>query len=125
PLWTVFGYQVPIHVLSPIGEQSVLRPLSLERIPMVVTRTRDLSSAVSNRDERLQAVNWGRFVLGVYFLGASVMLLRLAMGTIGVHFLIRRAPREQGRLTSSSCVSPITVGWLRAVTILPDEWTDW
>src|SRR5207249_8478479 len=74
PLWTVFGYQVPIHVLSPIGEQSVLRPLSLERIPMVVTRTRDLSSAVSNRDERLQAVNWGRFVLGVYFLGGSVML---------------------------------------------------
>jgi hypothetical protein len=47
------------------------------------------------------------------------------MGTIGVYFLIRRARREQGRLTSSSCVSPITVGWLPAVTILPDGWTDW
>jgi len=126
PLWTAFGYQVPIRVLSPINQQSeLIMPVSAETIPTVTTRKGDLSSAVSKRDVRLQAVNWRRFVLGVYLLGASVLLLRLAMGTIGVYFLIRRARREQGRLTSSSCVSPITVGWLRAVTILPDGWTEW
>jgi beta-lactamase regulating signal transducer with metallopeptidase domain len=126
PLWTAFGYQVPIRVLSAIDQQSeLIRPISVEKIPIVMTRTSDLSSAVSKRDVRPQAVNWGRFVLGVYFLGASVLLLRLAIGTIGVYFLIRQARREQGRLTSSLCVSPITVGWLPAVTILPDGWTEW
>src|SRR2546426_742113 len=103
PLWTAFGYQVPIGVLSPIGQQSeLIRPILGEKIPIVMTQTSDLSSAVSKRDVRLQAGNWVRFVLGVYFLGASVLLARLAMGTIGVYFLIRRARREQGCLTSSS-----------------------
>ena len=126
PLCTAFGYQVPIRVLSPISRQAeLIMPISAETIPIVTTRTSDLSSAVSKRDVRLQVVNWGRFALGVYLLGASVLLLRLAMGTIGVCFLIRKARREHGRLTSSSCVSPITVGWLRAVTILPDGWTEW
>jgi hypothetical protein len=126
PLWTAFGYQMPIRVLSPIGQEpKVIRTLPPEPIPVVKTQARNLSSAVSKPDVRLQPVNWGQFIVGVYVLGFFLFLLRLAIGTVGVHLLIRRARREHGRLTSSSCVSPITVGFLRAVTILPDAWTRW
>jgi BlaR1 peptidase M56/surface antigen-like variable number repeat protein len=122
PLWTAFGYQVPVRVLSPIGQQSErIRPISAETNPIVS----DFSSPVPERHLKLRPLDWRRLVLGVYFLGVSVLLLRLGMGTIAVYFLIRRARREQGRLTSSLCVSPITIGWMRAVTILPDGWIEW
>ena len=66
PLWTAFGYQVPIRVLSPIGQQSErIRPISAETNPIVS----DFSSAVPERYLKLRPLDWRRLVLGVLFLG--------------------------------------------------------
>src|SRR6476660_5325341 len=56
----------------------------------------------------------GFSLLGVYLLGASALLLRLAIGTV-----------RANRLTSASCVVPVTVGLLRPRVILPDSSRGW
>ncbi|PYT52872.1 MAG: hypothetical protein DMG46_25880 [Acidobacteria bacterium] len=126
PLWTAFGYQVPIRVLSPRAQQAeVTGTVSAETVPVVITQMTDHSSAISEGDATPQLMDWREFMLGIYVLGVCVLLLRLAMGTCGAYRLMHQARCVQGHLTSSSCLSPITVGWLHAVTILPDGWGEW
>lgn len=50
----------------------------------------------------------------IYFLGLGVLLLRLVIGTIRAR-----------RLTSASCVVPVTVGLLHPRIILPESSRDW
>ena len=126
PLWTAFGYQVPLRVLSPRAQQAeVTGTVSAETVPVVITQTNDRPLAISKGDAKTSSMNWRQFMPGIYLLGVCVLLLRLAMGTVGAYLLMHQARREEGRLTSSSCLSPITVGWLHAVTILPDGWGEW
>jgi VWFA-related protein len=54
-----------------------------------------------------------------------VLLARLAIGTVRAHILVRRATNRGGRLTSSACAAPVTVGWLRPTVILPECWRRW
>ncbi len=126
PLWTAFGYQVPLRMLSPIPQHGeLIGSVPAETVPVVITQTNDRSSAISKGDAKPQAMDWRQFMLSIYVLGVCVLLLRLAMGTGGAYRLMHQARRVQGRLTSSSCLSPITVGWLHAVTILPDGSGEW
>ena len=126
PLWTAFGYQVPIRVLSPIPQHGELTgSVPAATVPVVITQMNDHSSAISKGDATPQLLDWREFMLGIYVLGVCVLLLRLAMGTCGAYRLMHQARCVQGHLTSSSCLSPITVGWLHAVTILPDGWGEW
>jgi len=126
PLWTAFGYQVPLRMLSPIPQHGELTgSVPAATVPVVITQMNDHSSAISKGDATPQVMDWREFMLGIYVLGVCVLLLRLALGTVGAYRLMYQARRERGRLTSSSCLSPITVGWLQAVTILPDGWSEW
>lgn len=61
--------------------------------------------------EQHYAFNW---TLGVYLLGLCILLLRLAIGTI-----------RASRLTSASCVVPVTVGLLHPRIILPERSHEW
>jgi len=126
PLWTAFGYQVPLRMLSPIPQHGELTgSVPAATVPVVITQMNDHSSAISKGDATPQLMDWREFMLGIYVLGVCVLLLRLAMGTCGAYRLMHQARCVQGHLTSSSCLSPITVGWLHAVTILPDGWGEW
>src|SRR6266571_8734112 len=126
PLWTAFGYQVPLRMLSPIPQHGELTgSVPAATVPVVITQMNDHSSAISKGDATPQLMDWRESMLSIYVLGVCVLLLRLAMGTGGAYRLMHQARREEGRLTSSSCLSPITVGWLHAVTILPDGWGEW
>jgi len=126
PLWTAFGYQVPLRMLSPIPQHGELTgSVPAATVPVVITQMTDHSSAISEGDATPQLMDWREFMLGIYVLGVCVLLLRLAMGTCGAYRLMHQARCVQGHLTSSSCLSPITVGWLHAVTILPDGWGEW
>jgi GWxTD domain-containing protein len=64
-------------------------------------------------------------LLTLYVLVAGVLLTRLAAGTLETRGLLRRVVSRDGRLTSVACASPITVGWLRPVVVLPATWRDW
>src|SRR5438552_121260 len=126
PLWMAFGYQVPLRMLSPIPQHGELTgSVPAATVPVVITQMNDHSSAISKGDATPQVMDWREFMLGIYVLGVCVLLLRLAMGTCGAYRLMHQARCVQGHLTSSSCLSPITVGWLHAVTILPDGWGEW
>ncbi len=58
--------------------------------------------------------NWSEVLLGGYALGAFVMLLRLAIGTMRAR-----------RLTSTACSAPVTVGLFRPRIILPESAGEW
>ena len=48
PLWTAFGYQVPIRVLSPIPQQTELTgTVSAETAPVFITQTNNRPLAIS------------------------------------------------------------------------------
>jgi Spy/CpxP family protein refolding chaperone len=53
------------------------------------------------------------------------MLFRLALGTVRARKLIQSAVVQDGHFISKSCLSPIAVGWLRPVVILPQAWKQW
>jgi hypothetical protein len=62
---------------------------------------------------------------GIYLLGVAVLLGRLTIGTVRAHLLVRTAANRDGRLTSTMCAAPVTVGWLRPSVILPECWREW
>jgi beta-lactamase regulating signal transducer with metallopeptidase domain len=64
-------------------------------------------------------------LIGVYCLGACALLARLAIGTVHARRLYRSTVIRAGRATSVRCATPITVGWLSPVLILPDGWERW
>jgi beta-lactamase regulating signal transducer with metallopeptidase domain len=68
---------------------------------------------------------WFRIVAGIYFSVAGFLLLRLIVGTILARRLVREAVRCEQCVVSSRCVSPVTVGWLRPVILLPANWREW
>jgi hypothetical protein len=55
----------------------------------------------------------------------AVFLVRLALGTLQVASIIRRASRRDGNLLSDRCGAPVTAGWFRPVVILPESWSRW
>jgi GWxTD domain-containing protein len=64
-------------------------------------------------------------LLIIYVVGAVVLLGRLMIGTMRAHRLMRRAVRDGDRWTSDDCATPVTVGWLRPMMILPRGWHAW
>ena len=64
-------------------------------------------------------------LIGLYCLVACALLVRLAIGTVQARRLYRGAVRRAGRATSVRCATPISVGWLSPVVILPDGWEHW
>ncbi len=68
---------------------------------------------------------WQNSLLALYLVGFVALFARLMTGTVRALMLIRRAGRRAGRLTSDSCVAPITVGWFAPSVILPGSWTRW
>jgi beta-lactamase regulating signal transducer with metallopeptidase domain len=69
--------------------------------------------------------NWLWLVVGVYLIGVFTLLSRLIVGTVAARRLAVRSQSQKEFLTSSSCVTPITLGLFRPVTILPEDWNDW
>src|SRR5262245_23614185 len=134
PMWTAFGPGIPLRVLPPAAPRAVEAPSGQVANPMLAPSS-VLYSSVETAPRNLAetrpvpapstVIDWRSLLLGIYLTGAFVMLLRLAIGTIQAHWLIRSAILQDGRLTSGSCTTPITVGWFNPVVILPIEWQQW
>lgn len=72
-----------------------------------------------------RSTGWWISAAILYLLGLSVLLARLAIGTLRVRRLLRQAELHHGALTHPACVAPITVGWLRPRILLPVDWRSW
>ena len=68
---------------------------------------------------------WASTLVSFYVAGVVVLLLRLILGTMEANRIRRSAVMLAGRLTSTRCVTPITVGWFRPSLILPAGWEQW
>ena len=68
-------------------------------------------------------VTW--MLVAIYLVGVTLLLARLAIGTLHARRLCRAAVIHAGRATSARCATPITVGWLSPVLILPEGWDRW
>ena len=108
PVWVAWGPKAPLPVLPP------------DRPPVIALLPPPLPAGPADATPRTSPVRQdGGYVLPdamtvIYFLGFGVLLLRLLIGTI-----------RANRLTSASCVVPVTVGLLHPRIILPESSGKW
>src|SRR5215471_1380791 len=125
PIWTAWGPKTPIRLLPAVGwHGSVETPLqNVLPYSVRVTETRQVKTSGPHPTGRNWT--WQSLLLIVYGFGAFGLLARLAIGTARTHRLRSRANVRDGKGISSECTSPITVGWLHPVVILPKNWQEW
>ncbi|MBZ5632249.1 MAG: TIGR03435 family protein [Acidobacteriia bacterium] len=106
PAWVAWGPKAPLPVLPPEAGSATMTAMQAVQAPAAAPIEIQVPSV-----EQHYAFNW---TLGVYLLGLCILLLRLAIGTI-----------RASRLTSASCVVPVTVGLLHPRIILPERSHEW
>jgi len=125
PVWTAWGPRAVVRALKPAAAPTIDRSaistdaVSAQALPQAFTLE------MPKPPVRSLAWTWRSCLAGVYLLGFCALLARLATGTVRAHMLVRRAANCKGRLTSDSCVAPVTVGWLNPAVILPECWRRW
>ncbi len=136
PVWTLWGPRagIPIMAPRPLAAPSAVvpapvmwtsaatpahtgTPRSFPAVPIGITSRQH--APVSD------AIPWRTVALIAYAIGVASLLLRLIVGTLRAQHLIRHAVQRAGVLTSSACSAPVTVGWIRPVVILPEQWESW
>jgi len=129
PLWTKWGPSVTAPVLPAARERttpadvfptSVMPPevMSPEMSPAPLTEP-------SRSVPRPTRPDWQQLLAAVYLAGVALMLARLALGLIHVRTMMRAVRHAEGFATSPLCAAPVTIGWLRPVLLLPDDWRTW
>ncbi len=111
------------------GPGSVITPLSPASaspvVPDVAGSTDSQGDSSRPAGSETATIDWRLPLIGIYLAGVSLFLLRLLIGTIEANRLRRQARLVEDRLTSDRCVTPITVGWLTPMLILPPGWDRW
>jgi TonB family protein len=116
PAVTLLAPALPIRVL----EQKPAPVFVAAPRPMSAGATR--SAAVVPAQPK-PALDWREFMLPVYAAVAFGMLLRLAIGWLGVRRLLRRARMvEAGVMESNDISVPVTIG---STVLLPADRRDW
>ena len=108
PAWVAWGPKASLRVLPP--EQTPTVTLLPPPLPAGLVST----APVSPISTPTHPAHKGGGYMAIYLLGVGVFLLRLAIGTI-----------RASRLTSASCVVPVTVGLLHPRIILPERSREW
>jgi beta-lactamase regulating signal transducer with metallopeptidase domain len=113
PMWVAWGPKASLRVLPPLV-QSVA---DQAKAPL------EIFSAGAARS--IQVSPGLVILLSAYVLGLSVLLVRLAIGTIRARRLVRDAILRDGVRTSLQCAAPVTVGFFHPAVILPAHWRYW
>ncbi len=129
PFWSVAGPKIRLAVLPTIAASPEADP-SASRDPGNVAPelsvTQPGPAPIAGTAPTLGGSALAALVLAaVYLLGALALLTRLSIGTVQAHLLRRGAEMREGRATSARCATPITVGFLSPVLILPEGWERW
>ncbi len=126
PLWTAWGPKASVRVLPPLPERNAIQAVpAVSADSMAGVWLRELYPEASEPAPPPSGWHWRDLLLVIYALGASTMLVRLAVGTFRAHRLNRRASLQDDILTSAACSAPVTVGWFRPKAILPGCWREW
>ena len=84
---------------------------------------------VNGADARNHGTNWRSTWSGaagaMYVTGVALFLLRFALGWRRARAIRRDAIHVQGRLAHPACVTPLTIGVVDPLVILPIDWVSW
>jgi len=129
PIWSVAGPKVPLAVLptdAPSVDSGLGANPGLSSVAPRASATHHVPAPTADPAPKVSEFSRGMLVLiGAYVFGALALLVRLGVGTVQAHRLRRGAVVHAGRATSGRCATPITVGWLSPVLILPEGWARW
>ena len=121
PAWTAWGPRASVRLLPATAVPAASTTMALT-VPMLPAASEGVAPAASAQSHEW---NWRTALAIVYLVGALVLLMRLALGTVRSRALVHGAVHREGHWTSSSCTTPITVGLLRPTVILPECWRSW
>ena len=124
PIWSVAGPKIPLAVL-PATPASLDFGSGANPGPSNAAPQPSVARSGATPTEATAPTVGASVLIGAYLLGASALLIRLAIGTVHARRLRREALIHAGRATSARCATPITVGWLAPVLILPEGWERW
>ncbi len=80
----------------------------------------------ASRPTVLRRLNWSSMALGVWAFGAALGLCRLAAGFwLGRKLVCSSLEIARGLRESADVTTPVTLGLLRPVTLLPPDWREW
>ena len=125
PIWSEWGPKTPIRLLPPVEWHGGIETPLQNVLPDSVRLTEMRQVKTSGPHPTGQNWTWQSLLVIVYGFGAFGLLARLAIGMARTHRLRSRANVRDGKRISSECASPITVGWLHPVVILPENWQEW
>jgi beta-lactamase regulating signal transducer with metallopeptidase domain len=129
PIWSVAGPKVPLAVLptnaASLDSGSGANPDPGNVAPRASVTQPGPTPIAETAPTVSESARGTLVLIGAYLLGAFALLIRLAIGTVHAHRLRRGVLMHAGRATSARCATPITVGWLSPVLILPEEWERW
>ena len=63
--------------------------------------------------------------IAMHGLGVGVLLIRLVTGWRRARSIRREAIQSQGHWTHPACITPVTIGLVSPVVILPPDWATW
>jgi beta-lactamase regulating signal transducer with metallopeptidase domain len=121
PVLTALGLKVPLQIVPPVTSETVSSMLARPDGVFIGTHPPLVSADPTNAERTSPA--WVSYAGIIYVVGLVVLLIRLVLGTLHVRKLVRTAMFDAGRLTHALCATPVTVGWLRPVVILPSNWS--
>jgi Zn-dependent protease with chaperone function len=124
PVWTRWGPKAQLPVLPSLRTAGAIRTnVPANVLSAVWLEESQIEGRLSEPASPWRS--WWTSLAGVYLLGVTTLLVRLAIGTIRAQRLLRAADYGDDWLTSSGCAAPVTVGWLNPRVILPEHWREW
>jgi beta-lactamase regulating signal transducer with metallopeptidase domain len=124
PALVTWGPKASFPVLSPDPKQGASLTSTPSAVDAVAVRAEAQVAAAIDAPLGSRW-SWRTFLTGLYLLGLATFLLRLAVGTLQVRRLVRSVLVDKGNLTHAACSTPVTVGWLNPMVILPADWAQW
>jgi beta-lactamase regulating signal transducer with metallopeptidase domain len=124
PILSILGLKVSLPVVPAFASETVSSTVA--RVARPTSLFVGVQPSVVSADPTVAeptSADWVSYATTIYFVGLVVFLIRLALGTLQVRKLVRTAAFDAGRLTHALCATPVTVGWLRPVVILPNDWS--
>jgi beta-lactamase regulating signal transducer with metallopeptidase domain len=123
PVSVAWGLTLAVPVLPSAATLDIVAPAS--DVAAAVTSNRLPMIATTPAGGPRTFVTWRDAVLMVYVAGVCLFLVRLAIGVRRARAIRRDARPVHGRLAHPSCVTPMTIGMLSPVVILPADWASW
>jgi beta-lactamase regulating signal transducer with metallopeptidase domain len=133
PIWSFWGPKLSVPILPSRGNsvettsyptQDITPNLPHVQVTKVI-RPAQPGLVITTVRSPARSLVLKLILLICYIAGVSVMAIRLIVGTIQARSLKRSAIADDEILVSSHCAVPVTLGLLRPVVILPQNWRSW